>query len=61
MVDGIEGWVCWICKGPKELNQFFVVFPYIFESSDIVNVCAISVINEDDGDSDDSEERVDDC
>ena len=36
-------------------------FPNIFESSDIVNVCAISVTNEDDGDSDDSEERVDDC
>ena len=48
-------------KGPKELNQFFVVFPYIFGSSDIVNVCAISVTNQDDGDSDDSEERVDDC
>ena len=38
-----------------------MVFPYIFESSDIVNVCAISVTNENDGDSDDSEQDLDDC
>ena len=48
-------------KRPKRTKPIFVVFPHIFESSDIVNVCAISVTNEDDGDSDDSEQDLDDC
>ena len=46
---------------PERTKPNFVVFPYIFWSKDIVNVCAKSVINEDDGDSDDSEQELDDC